>query len=162
MHFIPSFCGALRVVKMGTVERLGGDLRLTSPSTEMAPRRRYPESDRIVFTIITIGDWALLQTRKLSQTGDSNCYLYLHGPPLEVAEACAKYVSTPASQLLRIASGDYAKVAELFHPKYCGSRYSFGYPVCPNLEDQTKIFKRLEPEKSIGLRLTEGYRLEPE
>ncbi len=51
---------------------------------------------------------------------------------------------------------------DLFHQKYQGSRYSFGYPACPNLEDQTKIFDLLHPEKTIGVRLTEGFHLEPE
>ena len=44
----------------------------------------------------------------------------------------------------------------LFHQKYQGSRYSFGYPACPNLEGQTKIFDLLHPEKTIGVRLTRG------
>lgn len=48
-----------------------------------------------------------------------------------------------------------------FAAKYQGQRYSFGYPACPNLEDQAKLFRLLEPEK-IGLHLTEGYMMEPE
>jgi 5-methyltetrahydrofolate--homocysteine methyltransferase len=61
-----------------------------------------------------------------------------------------------------IAGEDSPMVKDLFHQKYQGSRYSFGYPACPNLEDQTKIFELLEPEKNIGVRLTEGFHLEPE
>ncbi|MCG4627830.1 vitamin B12 dependent-methionine synthase activation domain-containing protein, partial [Anaerostipes hadrus] len=48
-----------------------------------------------------------------------------------------------------------------FAAKYQGQRYSFGYPACPNLEDQAKLFKLLQPQK-IGLHLTEGYMMEPE
>ena len=50
----------------------------------------------------------------------------------------------------------------LFHHKYQGSRYSFGNRAYPNLEVQTKIFDLLHPEKTIGVRLTEGFHLEPE
>jgi hypothetical protein len=51
---------------------------------------------------------------------------------------------------------------DLFHQKYRGSRYSFGYPACPNLEDQTKLFALLKPEENVGVRLTSGFLLEPE
>jgi 5-methyltetrahydrofolate--homocysteine methyltransferase len=61
-----------------------------------------------------------------------------------------------------ISEGDFAKVTNLFHQKYCGSRYSFGYPACPGLEDRAKIFKFPQPEKSIGVQLTEGAHLEAE
>jgi 5-methyltetrahydrofolate--homocysteine methyltransferase len=53
-------------------------------------------------------------------------------------------------------------VGDLFHQKYRGSRYSFGYPACPNLEDQTKLFALLKPEENIGVRLTSGFHMEPE
>ena len=45
--------------------------------------------------------------------------------------------------------------------KYQGQRYSFGYPACPNLEDQKKLFKLISPE-DIGIELTEGFMMEPE
>ena len=54
------------------------------------------------------------------------------------------------------------EIRDLFHQKYRGSRYSFGYPACPNLEDQTKLFKLLKPEENVGVRLTSGFLLEPE
>jgi 5-methyltetrahydrofolate--homocysteine methyltransferase len=63
---------------------------------------------------------------------------------------------------LGIEADDAPDVKDLFHQKYRGSRYSFGYPACPNLEDQAKIFALLKPEENIGVRLTEGYHLEPE
>ena len=63
---------------------------------------------------------------------------------------------------LGIASQDSPNIRDLFHQKYQGSRYSFGYPACPNLEDQTKLFALLDPEKNVGVRLTSGFLLEPE
>ncbi len=75
---------------------------------------------------------------------------------------------------LGIAGDDASHIRDLFHQKYRGSGYSFGYPACPNLEDQTKLFPRgttvplralfklLDPEKNVGVRLTSGFLLEPE
>jgi 5-methyltetrahydrofolate--homocysteine methyltransferase len=111
---------------------------------------------------VTIGAQASLETQKLFEAGDFTKYLYLHGLSVETAEALAELVHKQVRTLLNIASEDAAKVGDLFHQKYRGSRYSFGYPACPNLEDQTKIFRLLSPEENIGVRLTEGYHLEPE
>jgi len=63
---------------------------------------------------------------------------------------------------LGIGKEDSSRINDLFHQKYRGSRYSFGYPACPNLEDQTKLFVLLKPEENIGVRLTTGFLLEPE
>ncbi len=114
------------------------------------------------FSIVTIGSEASRQTQKLFEGGDFTKYLYLHGLSVETAEALAELAHKQAREFLGIAGEDAAKVTELFHQKYRGSRYSFGYPACPNLEDQTKIFRLLKPEENIGVRLTEGFHLEPE
>jgi len=74
----------------------------------------------------------------------------------------AELAHKQAREFLGIAGEDSSRISDLFHQKYRGSRYSFGYPACPNLEDQTKIFRLLEPEKNIGVRLTEQFHLEPE
>jgi 5-methyltetrahydrofolate--homocysteine methyltransferase len=63
---------------------------------------------------------------------------------------------------LGISGEDSPHIRDLFHQKYRGSRYSFGYPACPNLEDQTKLFALLKPEENVGVRLTTGFLLEPE
>jgi len=63
---------------------------------------------------------------------------------------------------LGIAGEDSPNIRDLFHQKYQGSRYSFGYPACPHLEDQTKLFALLKPEEKIGVQLTEGFMMEPE
>ena len=52
-------------------------------------------------------------------------------------------------------------MAQRFTSRYRGKRYSFGYPACPDLEDQTGIWKLLRPEE-IGVQLTEGYMMDPE
>ena len=118
--------------------------------------------DVIGFSVVTIGSIASEATKKLFDAGDFTKYLYLHGLSVETAEALAEYVHKLMRTELGIAGEDAPEVRDLFHQKYRGSRYSFGYPACPNLEDQTKIFALLKPEENIGVRLTEGYHLEPE
>jgi 5-methyltetrahydrofolate--homocysteine methyltransferase len=61
-----------------------------------------------------------------------------------------------------MAGDDAPKVSDLFHQKYRGSRYSPGYPACPDLEDQTKFFELLHPDQTIGVHLTTGFLLDPE
>lgn len=120
------------------------------------------QRDVVGFSIVTIGDEASRQTQKLFEGGDFTKYLYLHGLSVETAEALAELAHKQAREFLGIAGEDAARVTDLFHQKYRGSRYSFGYPACPNLEDQTKIFRLLKPEENIGVRLTEQFHLEPE
>ncbi|AUI36244.1 methionine synthase [[Bacillus] caldolyticus] len=80
---------------------------------------------------------------------------------LEIAEGFAERIH----QIMRDRWGfpddpDFT-MEERFAAKYQGQRYSFGYPACPNLEDQEKLFRLLHPE-DIGIRLTDGYMMEPE
>jgi 5-methyltetrahydrofolate--homocysteine methyltransferase len=81
---------------------------------------------------------------------------------VETAEALAEFHHKHIRQELGIAGSDSPEIRDLFHQKYRGSRYSFGYPACPNLEDQTKLFRLLKPEETIGVHLTTGFLLEPE
>jgi len=118
--------------------------------------------DVIGFSIVTIGSVASEETQKLFAAGEFTKYLYLHGLSVETAEALAELVHKRMRAELGIDKEDAAEPRDLFHQKYRGSRYSFGYPACPNLEDQRKIFNLLKPEDNIGVRLTEGFHLEPE
>ena len=81
---------------------------------------------------------------------------------METAEALAEFHHKKMREELGIAREDAPEIRDLFHQKYRGSRYSFGYPACPNLEDQTKLFALLHPEENVGVRLTTGFLLEPE
>jgi 5-methyltetrahydrofolate--homocysteine methyltransferase len=118
--------------------------------------------DVVGFSIVTIGSEASRQTARLFEAGDFTKYLYLHGLSVETAEALAEFAHKQARGFLGIAGEDAPLISDLFRQKYCGSRYSFGYPACPNVEDQAKIFRLLKPEENIGVCLTEGFHLEPE
>ncbi|MFZ0954460.1 MAG: vitamin B12 dependent-methionine synthase activation domain-containing protein, partial [Candidatus Sulfotelmatobacter sp.] len=118
--------------------------------------------DVIGFSLVTIGAKASVETQKLFEGGEYTKYLYLHGLSVETAEALAELHHKTMREELGIAGEDAPAIRDLFHQKYRGSRYSFGYPACPNLEDQTKLFVLLKPEQNVGVRLTSGFLLEPE
>ncbi len=118
--------------------------------------------DVIGLSLVTIGQKASVETQRLFEGGEYTKYLYLHGLSVETAEALAELHHKKMREELGIASEDAAEVRDLFHQKYRGSRYSFGYPACPNLGDQTKLFALLKPEENVGVRLTSSFLLEPE
>jgi 5-methyltetrahydrofolate--homocysteine methyltransferase len=118
--------------------------------------------DVLGLSLVTIGAKASVETQGLFEGGEYTKYLYLHGLSVETAEALAEYHHRTMRQELGIAGDDSPHIRDLFHQKYRGSRYSFGYPACPNLEDQTKLFALLHPEENVGVRLTSGFLLEPE
>jgi 5-methyltetrahydrofolate--homocysteine methyltransferase len=118
--------------------------------------------DVLGLSLVTIGPKASLETQRLFEGGEYTRYLYLHGLSVETAEALAEFLHKKMREELGIAGEDSPHIRDLFHQKYRGSRYSFGYPACPNLEDQTKLFALLKPEENVGVRLTSGFLLEPE
>jgi 5-methyltetrahydrofolate--homocysteine methyltransferase len=118
--------------------------------------------DVIGLSLVTVGARASVETQRLFEAGEYTKYLYLHGLSVETAEALAEYHHKLMRAELGISGEDSPHTRDLFHQKYRGSRYSFGYPACPNLEDQTKLFALLHPEENVGVRLTTGFLLEPE
>ena len=118
--------------------------------------------DVLGLSLVTIGSKATQEAQRLFEGGEYTKYLYLHGLGVETAEALAELHHKNMREELGIAGDDSPHIRDLFHQKYRGSRYSFGYPACPNLEDQTKLFALLRPEENVGVRLTSGFLLEPE
>ena len=118
--------------------------------------------DVLGMSCVTIGAMASHETQKLFEGGEYTKYLYLHGLSVESAEALAELSHKQIREELGIAGDDSPHIRDLFHQKYRGSRYSFGYPACPNLEDQTKLFALLHPDENIGVHLTTGFLLDPE
>ena len=118
--------------------------------------------DVLGLSLVTIGPKASVETQRLFEGGEYTRYLYLHGLSVETAEALAEFHHKKMREELGIAGEDSPHIRDLFHQKYRGSRYSFGYPACPHLEDQTKLFALLKPEENVGVRLTSAFLLEPE
>ncbi len=117
--------------------------------------------DVVPFHMVTMGRKASEHSAKLFAANDYKEYLYFHGLSVETAEALAELWHKKIREELGIAGKDAKEIKRLFSQGYQGSRYSFGYPACPNLEDHTKLFELLRPEQ-IGVHLTEEFMLEPE
>jgi 5-methyltetrahydrofolate--homocysteine methyltransferase len=117
--------------------------------------------DVVAFQLVTMGKRASEESARLFAAGNYKDYLYFHGLSVECAEALAELWHAKIRRELGIAGKDAKDVRRLFSQGYQGSRYSFGYPACPNLEDQKKLFELLDGER-IGVRLTDEYSLDPE
>jgi len=117
--------------------------------------------DVIAMHCVTMGEEVSKRARRLFEEDKYTEYLYLHGMGVECAEALAELWHKRIRQELGIDGEDSPRVHELFTQKYRGSRYSFGYPACPDMSDQEKLFRLLRPER-IGCVLTENWQIDPE
>jgi 5-methyltetrahydrofolate--homocysteine methyltransferase len=120
------------------------------------------EVDVVAFQLVTVGARVSEATAELFARDAYRDYLELHGLSVQLTEALAELWHQRIREELGFGaetSGDLAEV--LSHQAYRGSRYSFGYPACPNLEDREKIVALLDPAR-IGVTLSEGFQLVPE
>lgn len=117
--------------------------------------------DVAAFHIVTVGGDVSEHERALFANGDYAEYLYTHGMGVETAEALAEYWHQMIRREMGIDDAEPEDMRLLFSAKYHGSRYSFGYPACPNLEDQRILMELLEPQ-DIGITLSEEDMLVPE
>lgn len=124
---------------------------------EAGPDRR----DVVGFSLVTIGSEVTKRERALFESGEFREYLFTHGIGVETAEGLAEYWHRQMRFELGIADAEPEEMRLLFSAKYHGARYSFGYPACPNLDDQAKLFELLEPS-DIGVELSEEFMLDPE
>jgi 5-methyltetrahydrofolate--homocysteine methyltransferase len=119
------------------------------------------EFDVLGVQLVTVGDKSAEMAQALFQANKYQDYLFLHGFGVEAAEGLAELWHKRMRQELGFGSEDATKIPQLFQQGYRGSRFSFGYGACPNLEDRLKIMELLKPE-SIGVALNENYMLVPE
>jgi 5-methyltetrahydrofolate--homocysteine methyltransferase len=119
------------------------------------------EKDVIGVSCVTVGSEVSNRTRLLFEQNEYTEYLYLHGIGVECAEALAEYWHKKMRGELGIDGADKPTPKELFAQGYQGSRYSFGYPACPEMDKQEILFKLLEPDR-IGCTLTESWEIVPE
>src|SRR5258707_3322835 len=123
--------------------------------------RESGKMDVVGFHLVTVGRRASEYSQQLFKADNYSDYLYFHGLSVESAEALAELWHRRIREELGIAGADASDIAKLFHQQYQGSRFSFGYPACPNLDDQQKLFTLLHPSR-IDVELTEEFQLEPE
>ncbi|MCB9030701.1 MAG: methionine synthase [Deltaproteobacteria bacterium] len=117
--------------------------------------------DVVGFHIVTIGELATEKCQELFAADAYTDYLHFYGLSVETAEALAEYWHKVIRAELGISSQDGKTIDMLFRQTYRGSRYSFGYPACPDLEKQKPLFELLKPEK-IGVSLSSECQLVPE
>jgi 5-methyltetrahydrofolate--homocysteine methyltransferase len=119
------------------------------------------ETDVVAFHVVTMGSRVSEVTGELFARNAYRDYLELHGLSVQLTEALAEMWHARIREELGIASADSPELSEVFRQGYRGSRYSFGYPACPDLEEQTKLVELLAPER-IGVTLSEEFQLHPE
>jgi 5-methyltetrahydrofolate--homocysteine methyltransferase len=119
------------------------------------------EIDVVAFQLVTAGQQTSDYARELFTADKYQEYLYWHGLNAETAEALAEYIHRRIRAELGFSNQDARELSEMIKQNYRGSRYSFGYPACPNLADQDKILMLLDAEK-IQVVLGDEYQLWPE
>ncbi|MTH53283.1 methionine synthase [Bacillus mangrovi] len=124
-------------------------------------REESEGEDYVSFFAVTAGRNVREAAKKFKEQGDFLKSHAVQALALEMAEGLAERTH----QLIRDRWGfpdspDFT-MDQRFSAKYPGQRYSFGYPACPDLDDQAKLFRLIRPE-TIGIELTEGFMMEPE
>ena len=119
------------------------------------------EYDVFPMQAVTMGDIATEHAAKLFAADDYTNYLYYHGLAVQMAEALAEWVHQKIRIELGYGEQEPEGIRNILAQRYQGSRYSFGYPACPNMQDQPKQLDLLEVEK-IGMHMDESEQLYPE
>ncbi len=117
--------------------------------------------DQIALFVVTAGQDVIERSQEAKSRGDFLEAHALQALAIETAEAAAEWLHRRLREDWGFPDPPTLTMHERFTSRYRGKRYSFGYPACPNLEDQAKLWKLLRPEE-IGVQLTEGFMMEPE
>jgi 5-methyltetrahydrofolate--homocysteine methyltransferase len=116
--------------------------------------------DVLPMQAVTVGEVASEFAKKLFESNQYTDYLYFHGLAVQVAEALAEWTHARIRQELGLGQ-DPTSIRDILAQRYQGSRYSFGYPACPNIQDQYKLLELLDTAQ-IGLQMDESEQLYPE
>jgi 5-methyltetrahydrofolate--homocysteine methyltransferase len=117
--------------------------------------------DVVAFHLVTMGAAVARVTGRLFEQNAYRDYLELHGLSVQLTEALAEMWHARVRSDLGFTGADGAMEEMIRDQAYRGSRYSFGYPACPDLEDRRKLVDLLRPER-IGVELSEELQLHPE
>jgi 5-methyltetrahydrofolate--homocysteine methyltransferase len=117
--------------------------------------------DVLAMQLVTMGSEVATETQKLFEANAYRDYLELHGLSVQLTEALAELWHGRVRDELGLGAADGDVNAAIRDQAYRGSRYSFGYPACPNLEDRATLVELLDPSR-IGVELSEELQLHPE
>ena len=119
------------------------------------------KTDVVAFHVVTMGSTVSEAAAKLFADNNYREYLELHGLSVQLTEALAEHWHARMREELQVKSEDSTDLQGILDQGYRGSRYSFGYPACPDLEQQVQLCELLEPSR-IGVELSEEFQLHPE
>src|SRR5580704_13579568 len=142
-------------------QRVGDKLCLSDYILPPGGSEKNPQRDHLALFVVTAGEDIRPKSEIAKAAGR---YFYSHGLQalaLETAEACAEWLHRRIREDWGFPDPATTTMAERFVSRYRGKRYSFGYPACPNLDDQAGIWMLLHPEE-IRVHLTEGMMMDPE
>lgn len=122
---------------------------------------RAPKFDVFPMQAVTMGAIATDFAKTLFEANQYTDYLYFHGLAVQMAEALAEWTHARIRQELGYAAQEPDALRDILAQRYQGSRYSFGYPACPNIQDQFTLLHLLEADR-IGLQMDESEQLHPE
>ena len=117
--------------------------------------------DVVSFHVVTMGSAVSDAAAKLFAENNYREYLELHGLSVQLTEALAEHWHARIREELQVKAEDSADLQGILDQGYRGSRYSFGYPACPDLEQQVQLCELLDPAR-IGVELSEEFQLHPE
>ncbi len=117
--------------------------------------------DAFAMFVTTVGQNVREVSAELKGKGQFLKSHILQALAIESAEAYAEYMHTFIRSAWGLPDDPNVTMLDRFQAKYHGKRYSFGYPACPRIEDQTLLFEMLAPQ-DVGVQLTEGYMMDPE
>jgi 5-methyltetrahydrofolate--homocysteine methyltransferase len=119
------------------------------------------KTDVVAFHVVTMGASVSKAAAELFEANKYREYLELHGLSVQLTEALAEHWHARVREELSVKDEDSDELQGILDQGYRGSRYSFGYPACPDLEQQVQLCSLLEPER-IGVELSEEFQLHPE
>lgn len=118
--------------------------------------------DYVALFAVTCGHGVRELAERYKQAGHYLRSHILQALAIECAEAFAELMHQRLREMWGFPDPPTMTMRERFKARYRGVRVSFGYPACPRLEDQTKLFRLLQVTETIGVHLTEGFMMEPE
>jgi len=119
------------------------------------------KTDVVAFHVVTMGSTVSEAAAKLFAANNYREYLELHGLSVQLTESLAEHWHARMREELSVKSDDSSDLQGILNQGYRGSRYSFGYPACPDLEQQVQLCELLDPGR-IGVELSEEFQLHPE
>jgi len=119
------------------------------------------KTDVVAFHVVTMGNTVSKAANELFAADKYREYLELHGLSVQLTEALAEHWHARIREEMSVRNLDAPDLQGILDQGYRGSRYSFGYPACPDIEQQTQLCELLEPGR-IGVELSEEFQLHPE